>query len=318
MKRRLSLRTAAVVAAAAAGLAVAVGLAAAGVGEAEGGLTGWQALILGTVQGLTELLPISSSGHLILVPWLADWTYLRENPSFNQTFDVALHLGTLVAVVAYFRRDLATLIRAWLRSIRRRSIEGPDERVAWLVAVATVPAAVVGAFGEELIAEHLGEPWQIAILLAVFGGLLFAADRTAQRREMSGLRLPAAFAIGVAQSLALAPGVSRSGITITAARMLGLTRESAARFSFLLLVPVVLGAVLLKGWTDVVAGDLPPGWGGPFLVGTIAAAVSGLAAIWGLLGYVRRHDYSVFVWYRLLASGVVVLVIATGFREAGF
>jgi undecaprenyl-diphosphatase len=302
----------------AAALAALLVLAAAGVGEAEGGLSNWQALALGIVQGLTELLPISSSGHLILVPWLADWTYLRENPGFNQTFDVALHLGTLVAVVVYFRRDLAALVRAWLRSVRRRGVEGPEERVAWLIAVATVPAALVGAAGEDFIADNLGEPWQIALLLAGFGLPLWAADRMPQRSEISGLRLPAAFAVGVAQSLALAPGVSRSGVTITAGRFLGLTREAAARFSFLLLVPIVLGAVLLKGWTDVVAGDLPPGWVGPFLVGTIAAAVSGLAAIWGLLGYVRRHDYSVFVAYRLIAAAVVLIVIVAGVRGAGF
>ena len=302
----------------AAALAAALVLAAAGVGEAEGGLTNWQALTLGLVQGLTELLPISSSGHLILVPWLADWTYLRENPGFNQTFDVALHLGTLAAVVVYFRRDLAVLVRAWGRSVRRRAIVEPEERVAWLIAVATVPAALVGAAGEDLIAEHLGQPWQIAILLAGFGVLLWAADRRPQRGGISSLTLPAAFAVGVAQSLALAPGVSRSGITITAGRFLGLTREAAARFSFLLLVPIVFGAFLLKGWTDVVVGDLPAGWAGPFLVGTIAGAVSGLAAIWGLLGYVRRHDYSVFVAYRLVVAAVVLLVIAAGVRSAGF
>jgi undecaprenyl-diphosphatase len=306
------------VAAVVGGLAIAFALAALGVGETPGALTDWQALTLGIVQGLTELLPISSSGHLILVPWLGQWTYLEEHDAFNQTFDVALHLGTLVAVAAYFRNDIVTLVAAWFASVRRRRVERDEEKVAWLVVVATVPAALVGAVGENVIAEHLGEPWQIAILLAVFGVVLWLADRTAERRTLTGLGLGAALLVGLAQAIALMPGVSRSGITITAGRFLGLTREAAARFSFLLLVPIVLGAVLLKGWTDVVQSDLPAGWAGPFLVGTIAAAASGLAAISALLGYVRRHDYSVFVVYRVLVAAVVLALIAAGVRDATF
>jgi undecaprenyl-diphosphatase len=312
------MRRAAVWVAAAAALALAVGLAALGVGEAEGALTNWQALALGLVQGLTELLPISSSGHLILVPWLADWQYLKEHDEFNQTFDVALHLGTLVAVAAYFRHEIAALLSAWIGSVRRRRIEGATERVAWFVFVATIPAAIVGAVGEHFIAETLGEPWQIAIFLAVFAVVLYLADRRPETRRIEELGLGTAFGVGLAQSLALMPGVSRSGVTISAARLLGLDRDSAARFSFLLLVPITLGAVLYKGVTDVLLDELPPGSSGPFVVGTIAAAVSGLAAISALLGYVRRHDYSVFVFYRLAAAGAVLLLIATGVREAGF
>ena len=302
----------------AAALLLAVVLAAMRVGEEPGALSNWQALVLGLVQGATELLPVSSSGHLILVPWLGDWTYLREHDEFNQTFDVALHFGTLVAVAAYFRHDIVELARAWLRTLRTRRIEAPAERVAWLVAIATVPAAIVGAAGEGLIADHLGEPWQIAIFLAVFGVLLWLADRRPARREMSDLSASTALAIGFAQSLALAPGVSRSGITITAGRLLGLDRDSAARLSFLLLIPIVFGAVVFEGVTNLVLDDLPPGSVGPFLVGTLAAAVSGLAAISALLGYVRRHDYAIFALYRLLAAAVVLLLIASGARPAGF
>jgi undecaprenyl-diphosphatase len=309
---------AAVVVAAVAALAVAVVLAILGVGEEPGALTNWQALALGIVQGLTELLPISSSGHLILVPWLFEWEYLEQNDEFNQTFDVALHLGTLVAVLGYFRHEVAALIGAWLGSLRRRRIASPDERVAWLVFVATIPAAAIGALGEGVIANRLGEPWQIAILLAVFGVVLYAADRRPARRQMSDLGLGTAAAIGLAQSLALAPGVSRSGITISAGRFLGLDRDSAARLSFLLLIPVTFGAVAFKGVSDVLLADLPAGSVGPFVVGTIAAAVSGLAAIWGLLGYVRRHDYTVFVVYRLALAAFVLLLIATGVRSAEF
>ncbi|MEP7334247.1 MAG: undecaprenyl-diphosphate phosphatase [Actinomycetota bacterium] len=300
-------------------LALAVGLTLLGVGESEGAaFPDWQALVLGIVQGLTELLPVSSSGHLILVPWLGDWTYLEQHDAFNQTFDVALHLGTLVAVVAYFRHDIAVLAVAFVGSVARRRIRTPEERTAWVVAVATVPAAFVGALGESLIAKHLGEPWQIAIFLAGFAGVLWLADRRPERRTMDEVGLWGAFGIGCAQALALMPGVSRSGITISAARFLGLTRDAAARLSFLLLVPIVLGAVLLKGVNDVLLGDLPAGWAGPFLVGTLAAAGSGLLAIQALLGYVRRHNYTLFVVYRLIVTAVVLLLIAGGVRDATF
>ena len=301
-----------------AALLAAVVLALLGVGDRPDALPNWQALVLGLVQGATELLPVSSSGHLILVPWLGDWEYLKEHDAFNQTFDVALHLGTLVAVVGYFWRDIGTLVAAWFRTLRTRRLVTPEERIAWFVFVATIPAAVVGVLGEDAIADNLGEPWQIAIFLALFACLLWWADRQPEEKGMGELGLKAAVGMGLAQSLALMPGVSRSGITITAGRLLRLDRDSAARFSFLLLVPTVLGAVLLKGVTDMLLGDLPPGSGGPFLVGTLAAAGSGLLAIDALLGYVRRHDYSVFVWYRLLAAAIVLLLIATGVRSAGF
>jgi undecaprenyl-diphosphatase len=299
-------------------LLLAVVLAAAGVGDRPGALSDWQALVLGIVQGLTELLPISSSGHLILVPWLADWRYLEAHPDFNKTFNVALHLGTLVAVVAYFWSDVVRYVTAGFRSIRRRSVSGPDERIAWYMFAATLPAAVAGAAGEDVIEEHLGQPWQIAILLAVFGVLLWLADRLPERRTIQDLRFGTAIAIGVSQILALVPGVSRSGITITTGRAAGLDRDSAARFSFLLLIPVVFGAVVYKGVKHVLIESLPPGSTGPFVVGTLAAAGVGLVAIDVLLGYVRRHDYTPFVVYRLLAAGIVLAIIATGVRDATF
>jgi undecaprenyl-diphosphatase len=304
--------------AAAAALGLALALTLAGVGDAAGALPNWQAFILGTVQGLTELLPISSSGHLILVPWLAEWTFLEQNDRFNQTFDVALHLGTLIAVTAYFWTEIVELVRAFLGTLVRRRIESPDERVAWLVAVATIPAALVGFFGADLIADNLGEPWQIAIFLAVGAMLLWLADRSPQERVMSDLGLGHGVVVGFAQALALAAGVSRSGITITAALFLRLDRDSAARLSFLLLVPTVFGAVVLKGVEDVLLGELPDGWQGPFLVGTLAALGSGLLAIDWMLGYVRRHTYDVFVVYRLIAAAIIVLLILSGAREATF
>jgi undecaprenyl-diphosphatase len=301
-----------------AALLAAVALTALGLGDNGEALPNWQALILGLVQGATELLPISSSGHLILVPWLADWDYLKDHDAFNQTFDVSLHLGTLVAVVLYFGNDLVRLAAAWLASVRRRRIETVDERVSWLIAAATVPAALVGALGESLIAEHLGEPWQIAILLAFFGVVLYVADRRPQTRDIGGIGIRSAVAIGFAQVLSLMPGVSRSGVTITAGRLLRLDRDSAARFSFLLLVPITFGAVAYKGVGDVLLADLPPGTAGPFVVGSLASLASALVAISALLGYVRRHDYSLFVVYRLLAAAIVLLLIAGGVRTAGF
>jgi undecaprenyl-diphosphatase len=307
-----------VFAVAGASLGLAIVLTLLGVGDDPGALTDGQALVLGIVQGLTELLPISSSGHLILVPWAADWTYLEQHDRFNQTFDVALHLGTLVAVGAYFWGDIVRLVRAWLGSLARRSIASADERVAWFVFVATIPAGIIGLAGENVIADHLGEPWQILILLAAGALLLYWADRSPQTRAMGDLGLRRGLVMGFAQALALAPGVSRSGITITAGRFMKLDRDSAARFSFYLLVPTVLGAVLLKGVKDVLLGDLPDGWTGPFLVGTLAALGSGLLAIEWLLGYVRRHTYGVFVVYRLVVAALVLLVIVTGIRDATF
>jgi len=167
-------------------LLVAAVLAAAGVGDRAGRLSDWQAFALGVTQGLTELLPISSSGHLILVPWLADWRYLETHASFNKTFDVALHLGTLVAVIAYFWSDVVRYVLAWFRSVGRRSIESADERIAWYVFASTIPAAIAGAAGESVIEDHLGQPWQIAIFLALFGVILWLADRRPERRRIAG------------------------------------------------------------------------------------------------------------------------------------
>ena len=312
------MRRSVVYSAAAAALGLAFVLTLVGVGDDPDALPNWHAFILGTVQGLTELLPISSSGHLILVPWLAEWTFLEQDDRFNQTFDVALHLGTLIAVGAYFWSDIVALVRAFVGTLGRRRIETADERVAWIVAIATLPAGIVGFFGADFIADNLGEPWQIAIFLAAGAILLWIADRSSQERKMGDLSLGHGAIIGTAQALALAAGVSRSGITITAGRFLRLDRDSAARLSFLLVVPTVFGAVVLKGVGDVLLGDLPPSWQGPFLVGTLAALGSGLLAIDWMLGYVRRHTYDVFVVYRLIAAAIIALLILTGVREATF
>jgi undecaprenyl-diphosphatase len=294
-------------------------LAVAGAGEQAGKLSDWQAFTLGITQGFTELLPISSSAHLILVPWIGQWHYLENHPDFNKTFDVALHLGTLVAVILYFWDDVVRLVGAWFVSLRRREIRTQDERLAWYVAVATVPAAIAGAAGENFIEKKLGNPWQIAILLALFAVILWVADRVTPRRSIDQIGWKGALGVGLAQCLALMPGVSRSGVTITAGRLLRLDRDRAARLSFLLLIPIVFGASVLKGFKDIVFGDgLPSGSAGPFIVGMLAAAVVGLAAIWALLGYVRRHTYSLFVLYRLALAAAILVVIAAGWRDKNF
>jgi undecaprenyl-diphosphatase len=313
----VSRRQIAFTAAAGSAFLLAVVLAAFRVGETPGKLSDWQALVLGIVQGATELLPVSSSGHLILVPWAAGWHYLQDHPDFNKTFDVALHLGTLIAVILYFWRDVVRIAVAWWQSLKRRRIETSDERIAWYIVVATVPAAIAGAAGESFIEKKLGDPWQIAILLAVFAIILWLADRVPPRRAIDGIGWRGAFGIGLAQCLALMPGTSRSGVTITAGRFLKLNRDDAARLSFYLLIPIVFGAAVLKG-VKVAKDGLPPGSAGPFVVGMIAAAVVGLVAIWGLLGYVRRHTYTVFVLYRLALSAAILITIGAGWRSKNF
>jgi undecaprenyl-diphosphatase len=276
-----------------------------------------EALLLGIVQGLTEFLPISSSGHLIVVPWLQNYHFLENHEAFNKTFDVALHAGTLVAVVGYFRAEIARLLRALWRSLRGRTIEGADQRLVWALVAGTIPAVIAGGIGESFIEDHLGEPWQIAILLIVFGLVLAWADRRPQLFGLDEVGSRRGLYIGLAQVLALAPGVSRSGITISAGRFLGLDRDSAARFSFLLLAPVTAGAVVFKGYSAVSEG-LPRGVAGPMIVGTVAAAISGYAAIAALLAIVRRRSYDIFVAYRILIGIAILLVIATGLRDPTF
>jgi undecaprenyl-diphosphatase len=276
-----------------------------------------EALLLGIVQGLTEFLPISSSGHLILVPWLQDYRFLEQNPDFNKTFDVALHAGTLVAVAWYFRHDLARIAAGFRRTVRNRAIGRGDERLAWVIVLGTIPAVIAGGLGESWIDDHLGEPWMIAVLLIIFGLVLAHADRRPQDKTLDQVRLRYGLYIGLAQVLSLAPGVSRSGITISAGRYLSLDRDTAARVSFLFLVPVTAGAVAYKT-QEAISEGLPDGVVGPLIVGMLAAAIAGYAAIAGLLALVRRHSYDAFVIYRVLVGIGVLALIASGVRDATF
>lgn len=268
------------------------------------------AIVLGIVQGLSEFLPISSSGHLVVVPWLFGWDELAEQPELNQTFDVALHVGTFVAVVAYFRRDLLGLAAAALRSMGRRRIEGEEERLAWLLVIASLPAATVGLVLDSLLSGHSGGFVVIGVMLIAFGLLLLAADRLMGTRSVSGFSVRDALLMGTAQAVALQPGVSRSGATISMGRWLGFERGAAARISFLMSVPITGGVGLYKGIDVFVLGDgLPPGFASPFFWGTAASAVTGFIAVSALLRIIRTRSFLPFVVYRCVA-GVFVIAVA--------
>ena len=278
-------------------------------------LTILQAIVLGITQGVTEFAPISSSGHLILVPWLFDWPIVAD-PNLNKTFDVALHIGTLAGALVYFRHDVARYAAAWSRSIARRSIGSTDERLAWALVVGTIPAVIVGATLESFIQETLGQPWLIAVMLVVFGLVLYLVDRiAASRRQLDDLGVRDGLLLGIAQALALQPGVSRSGVTMTAARVLTFDRETAARFSFLLSLPVIAGAAIYKG-IDLAGTGIPAQMRGPFIAGITASAVSGFLVIAFLLRYLRVHDFALFLWIRIGVAVLVFTVIATGVRSA--
>lgn len=264
------------------------------------------AAILGIVQGLTEFLPISSSAHLILVPILLGW----HDPFIDSAaFDVMLHLGTLVALLAYFWRDLIRLLGAWLASIRDRSIGAdPDRRLAWLLVVSVIPAAILGAALESFFDEAFRQHWQwIAIFVVIGAALLWLAERLGrQARNLDAMSLRDAVTIGVAQAVALFPGISRSGVTIATGLFLGLTRESAARFSFLMAVPVIAGAGIWKGRTLIGAG-LGGAEIGQLVVGVVMAAAFGFVAIAFLLRFLRTNPTTIFILYRIALAALIVV-----------
>ncbi len=265
-----------------------------------------QALIMGIVQGLTEFLPVSSSGHLVIVPFLlgSDDLFLS-----SLAFSVMLHLGTLVALLVYFRADWIRLIPAGLAALRERSFrDDPDRRLAWLLVASTIPAAIVGVLFEDLISTAFREVGLVVIMLVVGGAILFLADRLGRRdRGVGDVTFPVALAIGAAQALALIPGMSRSGMSISAARLAGLDREAAARFAFLMATPITAGAGLFEA-RNLVTGDAGVDVAvGPLLVGMVAALFSGLLAIHFMLRYLRTRSLDVFVWYRFALAAIVLV-----------
>jgi undecaprenyl-diphosphatase len=271
----------------------------------------FQALVMGIVQGLTEFVPISSSGHLIIVPFVAGWD---DEFLTSLAFSVMLHLGTLVALLIYFRDDWLRLIPAWFASIRDRSLaDDPDRRLAWLLVATTVPAAIVGLLFEDVIETSFRSVGLVALMLVVGGVVMLIADHFGPRtRTIKDVTFPIALGIGAAQAFALVPGISRSGASITAGRFVGLDREPAARFAFLMATPITLGAVLFE------ARELLAGEGGvdvqilPLVVGMVAALVSGLIAIRFMLDFLRRQSLDVFVVYRFVLAAIVLVVWLQG------
>jgi undecaprenyl-diphosphatase len=278
--------------------------------------TVFQAILIGVLQGLTEFIPVSSSAHLELAPWLFGWE--EGGLVGSLAFDVFLHLGTLVALLGYFWKDWVRLIRAFVASLRERRIgSDPDRRLAWLLALATVPAALIGFVGEDLIDEVLhggSDAVRLAIagFLVVGGVALLAADRLgARRRELTDVGPRTALVVGFSQALALLPGISRSGATITAGLALGLTRESAARFSFLLATPITVGAGLYGSRHLLDEAHTATEWlaiGGGFA----AAAIAGVLAIGFLLAWLRERSVAVFTVYRIAFAVLVVALVLAG------
>ncbi|MHB1361923.1 MAG: undecaprenyl-diphosphatase UppP [Thermoleophilia bacterium] len=256
-----------------------------------------QAIVLGIVQGLTEFLPVSSSAHLVLVPDVLGW----DLPSTS--FDIVLHLGTMVAVVAYFWRDIVEMAASFFQRDRAALAR---RRLGLLLIIGTIPAAVIGALFQKKFEDLFSEPAEVALFLIITGVLLVASEAVARRnRHIKDLSVTDSVLIGAAQAVAIAPGISRSGATISTGLFLGLTREAAARYSFLLSIPIIAGAAVLKlrhgfeGGNGETAGTL--------IFGFLAAVVSGFAAIRFLLGYVRRHNLRIFALYCWVVGGGVLL-----------
>jgi len=275
-----------------------------------------QAALVGLLQGLTEFIPISSSAHLELAPWIAGWK--ADGLIGSLAFDVFLHLGTLVALLIYFARDWVRYIGAWLASVRERRIGAdPDRRVAWLLILATIPAAIIGFALEGFIEEAFhGDTDAARLLIAGFlvvGAVaLWLADRLGQRaRDLEDLTTPSALAIGLSQALALLPGISRSGATITAGLALGMKREAAARFSFLLATPITLGAGLYGSRRLLTEAHTGVEWLA-IAVGFAVAALAGLLAIGFLLSWLRRRSVAVFSAYRIGFAAVIVVLVLAG------
>ena len=276
----------------------------------------FQAIVIGVIQGLTEFIPVSSSAHLELAPWIAGWG--SDGLVGSLAFDVFLHLGTLTALLGYFWRDWVRLGRAFVASVRERRI-GPDldRRLAWLLVLATIPAALIGFVGEDLI-DRVLHGGTDAVRLAIAGFLvvgalaLLAADRFgSQRRDIQHVGVPTALTIGFSQALALLPGISRSGATITAGLALGLTREAAARFSFLLATPITLGAGLYGSRKLVTETHTGIEWLA-IGAGFAAATIFGMLAIGFLLSWLRSRSVAIFSLYRFAFAALVVILVVAG------
>lgn len=272
------------------------------------------AIVLGAVQGLSEFLPISSSGHLVLVPWLFGWDDFGADESLAKAFDVALHVGTLAGALAYFRRDVALYTREGLAALLPGRPTTHDGRLAWLLLLSSLPAAAVGSVFDDAIERLDDEIWLIAVLLIVFGIVLLLADRLKGDRVVDDLRPRDALLMGVGQALALQPGVSRSGATMTVGRWLGFDRDAAARVSFLMSLPIIAGAAAYKLGSVVAGEGIPSSLWPPIMAGVLTSAVTGWVAVWGTLRLVRTRTFTPFVLYRVVVGLGVLAVLATSLR----
>ena len=262
-------------------------------------MTVFQAIVMGVIQGLSEFLPISSSAHLALTPWILGW------PAPGLAFDVALHLGTLIALVWFFWQEWITLAKAFFSILKKRKLETESERRVAFVVVATIPGALAGYLLQDYAKTIFRTPALTGTMLIVMGVLLWLVDRSAkQDRGITTMTWRDAIIVGLAQMFAIVPGVSRSGSTITAGRAVGMTREAAAVFSFLLSLPIITAAVVFEGRHAIENGITMP-----IVAGVIASAVSGWLAISVLLKFISRNSYGVFALYRLII-GVAVLALA--------
>jgi undecaprenyl-diphosphatase len=258
----------------------------------------FQAIVLGIVQGATEFLPISSSGHLVLVPWLLGWSF---EPRAGFIFDVLVQWGTILAVLIYFRRDLLEIGLAWVRGLAaRRPLEDPHARLGWMILLASIPAGLIGLLFKSVVESTFAQPAAVSAFLLLTAGLLFASERLHHRsRPLFSISWLDSLIIGFAQALALFPGVSRSGSTIAGGLIRGLDRTDAARFSFLLAIPAMIGAGLIA-LLDLRGAANASAQVAPLIAGFLAAAVVGFASIHFLLGYLRKHPLTVFALYCLL------------------
>ncbi len=263
-------------------------------------MTPWQAILLGILQGLTEFLPISSSGHLVIVPYILNW------PDPGLFMDAMLHTGTLIAIILYFFDDVILLITAAVHSLRRKTLADPNARLAWGLLIATIPAAIIGFLFEDWFAQLFSYPTAAAAFLMVTALLLIFSEYVGRKnRSIKSISWLEALIIGFAQTLAIAPGLSRSGTTISAGLLLGFRREDAARYSFLLAIPITLG-VTAYNVLKLITGDVVFSSLGVVALGMLAATISGYLAITGLVALVRRSSLWPFAIYCILLGSVVL------------
>lgn len=263
----------------------------------------FHSIILGLVQGLTEFLPISSSGHLVIIPWLFGW---EEHPFI---FDIMLHLATFCAIIIYFRREWINILREGFLSIHEKTLKGPNQgKLFWCIIIASIPGVIFATLAEKRIEDYFRNPVLVAIMLGIFGLVLYIAELFGKRnKSLAEITWQISLLIGLSQMLAIIPGVSRSGITISTAMMLGMNRDSSARFSFLLSAPIILAAACysISGLAEI---DVFPSWQ-ILLAGFAVSFLSSILAIHFLLKYVRKRPFTIFAIYRLVASVAILTII---------